>query len=107
MGWICPTVKRDRLMNQGEKIPFGFYEIIFNKRREWMKAQGLNWKPCATELSGSFSSRGLIENHIRQVFYSDRISWAVYCKRHLSVRNLLYFYCHVGGDINSIDVPGI
>ncbi len=55
MGWICTTVKRDRLMNQGEKIPFGFDEIIFNKRREWMKAQGLNWQPCATELSGSFS----------------------------------------------------
>lgn len=90
-------------MNQREKIPFGFDEIIFNKRREWMKAQELNWQPCATELSGSL--RELIENHIRQILYSARISWA--CKRHLCVRNLLYSYCYIGEDINSIDFAGI
>ncbi|WP_304985650.1 hypothetical protein [Coxiella-like endosymbiont] len=65
MGWIYTAVRGDYLINQGEKISFGFDEITFKKRRESIKAQGLNWQLCATELSSFL--RGLIENHIGQV----------------------------------------
>ena len=52
-------------MNQEEKNPFGFSELSFNKRRQWMKDQGLNWESCSPELMGSM--RGLIENHVGQI----------------------------------------